>query len=190
MRVVQPVLVIPGGVATEADVEVVNRASVLAQQWWETRNLDLLVYHLRPSAPVVVEDESYFFPPDWYVGTQDATPWYAVWSLLPEWFPNGGRVPDEDIIWLVFLKSPPHDSGTWGWGGANLIVVDYNLVDMLPSATLEAIHTPGNLAMGIITHEEAHTLGWEHPTTEENTLNFNSKQWPEVAIPLSFGDNL
>ena len=211
MKYIQPILVVPGGEAPQADFDLVNRAGWLIQQWLETRyRADVMAYVLRPLRPPCNEPWSYFAP------SGDPATDNRSWQQMGAWLMAQGipemlakvYIPQPDplvvtgmdqIFHLVFLQDF-HDERDghadeyytwWGWGtiggpGVSLkvAVVDYGLINNLADANLEGVEASGNYAMGELLHEYGHMLGWPHLNEPyPNLMSAHWQAWPAVNIP-------
>lgn len=154
--IVRPVLLVPGGVASESDVVAVRRGLQPIQAWFESVGVYLLL--LDPKAPTCAEPWAFFadFPGGPFFGAQD----------LAE--REGWRSPDGDEVKaLVFLKGYPEGHGE---AGLAVAVVGYTAVEELASAANDGVPTAGDRAAGLVSHEAGHLMGLGHDFTHARDL--------------------
>ncbi len=153
MRVwtINPVLLVPGFEATEADVAAVRTAIIPIQAWWQAYGVMLLM--LDPKTPFCHEEWDYFRD---YPGG----PFYAVQDMAVR---EGWRSADDDgesVKALVFLRGYAEGHGE---AGPTVGVVSYDpTVSDLSTAGNDSTPTAGDQAAGLVSHEIGHLLGLHH----------------------------
>lgn len=169
---VNPVLLVPGGTATEEDVQAVRTAIPHIQAWFQAYGVLLLI--LDPKAPYCVEEWAYFadFP---------GGPFYAVQDMAVREGWRSVEDAGQSVKALVFLCGYPDGHGE---AGLTVAVVGYGAVSLLSTAANDGLRTVGDTAAGLVAHEIGHLMGLEHTQKMLDLMSAQSwwQHFPNVGL--------
>lgn len=155
IEAIHPMLVIPGGVATEEDAAAVRAAIPALQAWWEAQGAPLLL--LDPKTPHCAEGADWFSGHPWGV-------FYAVqaWAVQRGYTQRGCKA-------LLLMQGYPDGHGE---AGLSVGVVGYSVV-----ADLAAGGERADQACGLLAHEIGHLLGLRHVGEPDGDLMHLMGHW-------------
>lgn len=172
MYIVNPVLLIPEGVASEDDVRAVRTALQPIQAWYEAHGVYLLI--LDPKAHPCSLAWQHF-------ATYPGGPYFAVQDLAIQ---EGWRSRDdgETVKALVFLQGFRDGEGE---AGLTVAVVGYGAVADLASAANDGMPSRGDAAAGLVAHEIGHLMGLQHVAVQGDLMH--EQAWSALfpAVTLS-----
>lgn len=171
MKVVNPILLVPGSSAPWEHVDAVRKAIPMMQAWWEMVG-GCYVQFADPKTPTCKYFGDRFINPDGTV-RPDAYDWPYERGLM-----GRGEVA---IVFLLGLKD-------WHGEASNRVaVVSYQVVERLSQANFDGIPTVGNQAAGLISHEVGHLLGLGHLEDAPGELMSSAafwQRWPACSLSV------
>jgi hypothetical protein len=165
--VINPVLIVPGGSASEEDLNCLRAAIPGLQAWLQAQGVLLLL--LDPKTPMISRGW------DWFRQHPGGGPFFGAQALAIE---RNWRGPDADWRVLCFLRGyAPHS----GEAGVTVGVVGYDALDNLQAG---ALLEQRDAACGLICHELGHLIGYHHISEPGDVMSEIAfwQNWPAITL--------